>query len=119
MLHGRREIQKKIKSLGHYFNPSSIIEDKLDLVGSNYALLHSILVVVRYFGTDLQVAWARATLHEQKLQSKLLAFLASRADIATYGSAQSDATLRVPIMEFTVNGRTSQSVVEDWRRLRI
>jgi selenocysteine lyase/cysteine desulfurase len=111
MLYGRTESQTRIKSLGHYFNPSETLKDKIGLAGSSYELLNSIPTVVQYFGSDIKTAWAEIASHEQKLQGKLLEFLTSRSDVTIHGERRSDATIRVPTISFTVEGRTSQSVV--------
>lgn len=107
------ESQTEIRSLGHYFNPASTLEDKLDLAGSNYELLNSIPSVVVYFGHALETRWTDLAAHEQKLQARLLDFLASRSEITIYGERHVDSAIRVPTISFTVKGRTSQSVVEE------
>ena len=117
MLFGRHESQKHIRFLGHYFNPNATLADKLALAGSSYELVHSISAVPRYFGTDAKKAWLDIAAHEEKLASTLLSYLNSRKDITVYGETSPSSKVRVPTISFTVEGRSSQSIVEEVERM--
>ncbi|MCJ1483881.1 hypothetical protein MMC06_004049 [Schaereria dolodes] len=112
MLFGRREIHDQIRSLGHYFNPSDTLEQKLGLAGSNYELTQSIPKVLDYFGADPAKTWAGITSHEEKLQSIILDYLKSNEIITVHGEKSASSKLRVPVISFTVAGRSSKSVVD-------
>jgi len=116
MLFGRHESQKHIKFLGHYFNPNATLADKLALAGSSYELVHSLQAIPRYFGPDPNKAWLDIAAHEQKLASTLLGYLNSRKDITVYGETSPESRVRVPTISFTVEGRSSQSIVEEVER---
>ena len=112
MLYSRKESQKHVRFLGHYFNPSSTLQDKLGLAGSSYELVHAIPAIVRYLGPDLSKTWQAIAAHEQKLADILLTYLKSRKDIRIYGETVADSTLRVPTISFTVEGWSSKDVVQ-------
>jgi len=99
-------------SLGHYFKGSSSLEDKLGLAAASYELLQSIPLVVKYLQS---VGWEGIVKHEVALQEVLLKYLRSKKDVVTIlGEPEGeDAKLRVPVISFTVKGRTAQSVVEN------
>ncbi|KAF3805512.1 2-isopropylmalate synthase, partial [Colletotrichum gloeosporioides] len=112
LLYGSRKAQEQLKPLGHYFNPSASLMDKLELAGASYELTQSIIPLVAYFGKNPKKTWDEITQHEEKLQKRLIEYLDSRPDISICGETSSEATVRLPTMSFTVRGRSSQSVVE-------
>ncbi|EQB58281.1 hypothetical protein CGLO_01495 [Colletotrichum gloeosporioides Cg-14] len=112
LLYGSRKAQEQLKPLGHYFNPSASLMDKLELAGASYELTQSIIPLVAYFGKTPKKTWGEITQHEEKLQKRLIEYLDSRSDISIRGEASSEATVRLPTVSFTVRGRSSQSVVE-------
>ncbi|MCJ1353686.1 MAG: hypothetical protein MMC33_003673 [Icmadophila ericetorum] len=112
MLYGRKESQKSVRFLGHYFNPSSTLQDKLALAGSSYELLHAIPAIVQYLGPDPEKMWQAIAAHEQKLAEVLLTYLTSRKDVRVYGERTADSKLRVPTISFTVEGKSSKAVVQ-------
>ena len=111
MLYSSPQGLESIKSLGHYFNPSSTLEDKLGLAGSNYELTAAIPSVVSYLSN--QNSWSAIEKHEGELQSYLLTYLNSRSDITIFGEKESDTKKRVSTISFVVKGRKSQDVVEE------
>jgi selenocysteine lyase/cysteine desulfurase len=109
MLYASPQGLESIKSLGHYFNPSSTLEDKLGLAGSNYELTAAIPSVVSY----LFNSWAAIEKQEGELQSYLLTYLNGRSDITIFGEKESDTKKRVSTISFIVKGKKSQDVVEE------
>lgn len=100
------------KSLGHFFNPSATLDNKLGLAGASYELLASIPSVVSYFGPNPADSWAAIGKHEGELQSELLSYLTGRSDVTIYGERDADIKKRVSTISFTVKGWKSQDVVE-------
>lgn len=72
----------------------------------------SIPSVVDYFGSKPKEAWKAIALHEERLQSILLEHLNRREDVVVYGERSSDASLRVPVISFSVKGQSSKDFVE-------
>lgn len=72
----------------------------------------SIPSVVDYFGSKPKAAWKAIALHEERLQSILLEYLNGRDDVFVYGERSSDASLRLPIISFSINGQSSKEFVE-------
>lgn len=103
---------KAVKSLGHHFHPSSTLETKLGLAGSNYELTSSIPSVVDYLGSNPAKAWAAIEKQEEELQGTLLAYLNARPDVTIYGEKEADSKKRVSTISFVVKSRNSQEVVE-------
>ncbi|KAK7548798.1 pyridoxal phosphate-dependent transferase [Phyllosticta citricarpa] len=110
LLYGRRAAHEaSVRSLGHFFNPSQTLEQKLSLAASNYELTASIPVVVDYME---QVGEAIAA-HEQRLQSILLDYLRSKPDVFTiFGVPDADRAKRVPTVSWGVKGKSAKDVVE-------
>ena len=98
--------------MGHYFNPSSTLADKLEMAGASYELTQAIMPLVAYFEPDPKNKWAAMAPHEEALQARLLAYLTSRPDVTIHGDVDPSSAVRVPTISFTVKGRSSQSVVE-------
>jgi selenocysteine lyase/cysteine desulfurase len=101
-----------VKPLGHYFNPSSSLENKLGLAGSCYELTASLPSVVDYFGPNPAESWAAIEKHEQELQGTLLSYLNARPDVTICGEKEVDSKKRVSTISFVVKDKTSQDVVE-------
>ncbi|KAH8664947.1 pyridoxal phosphate-dependent transferase [Ilyonectria robusta] len=112
ILYGSRAAQAQLESLGHYFNPSGSLMDKLELAAASYELTQSIIPLVAYFGEDVKQTWAAIAEHEEKLQKRLIDYLVSRPDITIYGETSTKSSARVPTVSFKIRGRSSQSVVE-------
>ncbi len=108
MLYASARGQKQIKSLGHFFNPHTSVEDKIGLAGSNYELVSSIPAVTNYL--EGKSAWITA--QEQRLQARLLAYLNSRADVTVHGETSDGSSVRVPTISFTAKGWNSRELVE-------
>ncbi|TLD22724.1 hypothetical protein PspLS_07392 [Pyricularia sp. CBS 133598] len=108
MLYASDKANSKMKSLGHYFNPSKTVEDKLGLAGSSYELVASIPEVVAYLDSKEAAVEKQETL----LSDTLLKYLRSRDDVTIWGEKSSDGQLRVPTISFTFKGWGSQELVE-------
>lgn len=52
-------------------------------------------------------------MHEQKLQAILLNYLRSRVDVKIHGEKSGSSALRVPVVSFNVEGRSSKEIVEE------
>ncbi|KAK1704022.1 pyridoxal phosphate-dependent transferase [Colletotrichum lupini] len=112
LLYGSFKAQEQLQSLGHYFNPSGTLMDKLELAAASYELTQAVMPLVAYFGDNPKQTWAEFAQHEEVLQKHLLEFLKSRPDVSIRGDVSSAASTRVPTVSFTVKGKSSQSVVE-------
>jgi selenocysteine lyase/cysteine desulfurase len=112
MLYASPNALKQVQSLGHHFNPSSTLQDKLGLAGSCYELTASIPSVISYFGPDSSVSWAAIEKHEFGLQSTLLAYLNARTDVTICGEKDPDTKKRVSTISFVVEGKNSRDIVE-------
>ncbi|KUJ11192.1 PLP-dependent transferase [Mollisia scopiformis] len=112
MLYASKKGLEAVKSLGHFFNPSATLADKLGLAGSCYELTASIPSVVEYFGPKQTETWQSIVKHEFDLQSTLLDYLNARSDVAICGEKEPDSSKRVSTVSFVVKGRKSRDVVE-------
>ncbi|KAH7354750.1 pyridoxal phosphate-dependent transferase [Rhexocercosporidium sp. MPI-PUGE-AT-0058] len=112
MLYASPLALKAVKSLGHHFNPSSTLQDKLGLAGSCYELTASIPAVLSYFGENPAESWEAIEKHEEQLQGTLLDYLNARSDVTIYGDPSADTKKRVSTIGFVVKERKSKDVVE-------
>ncbi|KAI4731374.1 PLP-dependent transferase [Aureobasidium sp. EXF-10728] len=109
MLYAKQSSQSTMKTLGHFFKGSASLEDKLGLAAANYELTASIPKVCEYLS---QIPWETIASHEEKLQGVLIDYLKSRSDVKIWGEPVADAAKRVPVISWTVDGRSSKEVVE-------
>ncbi|MCJ1252278.1 hypothetical protein MMC24_000082 [Lignoscripta atroalba] len=110
MLYARHDIQPNLLSLGHFFNPSETLADKLGVAGSNYELTQAIPIITDY----LAQSWPDIAAHEGKLSAILLSYLtADRDDVTVFGDLSPDPAKRVPTISFTVKNRSPKQVVEE------
>lgn len=116
MLYVSAAAQRRVRSLGHYFNPSATLENKLGLAGGSYELVYAIPAVAEYLAPPPEAAgqskWPAIVEHERRLQETLLAWLAGRDDVTVYGETSPDPALRVPTVSFSVRGWSSKDLVE-------
>lgn len=101
-----------VKTLGHVFNPSTTLQDKIGLAGSCYELTAAIPAVLEYFGSNPAETWQGIIKHEFGLQSTLLEYLNSRPDVTICGETSPESEKRVSTVSFLVNGKKSKDVVE-------
>ncbi|KAI4266253.1 MAG: hypothetical protein L6R38_008856, partial [Xanthoria sp. 2 TBL-2021] len=116
VLYASSSAQASVESLGHYFhNPANTLAIKLGLAAASYELVGTIPTLLSYFGPDASArkkTWAAIAAHEEKLQSTLLDFLNGREDVTVYSERSKDKALRVPVISFSIKGRSSKEVVE-------
>jgi len=104
-----------VQSLGHYFNSSDTLEDKLGLAGASYELVAAIPAVADYFGPSTSQpskAWIDIEKRESELQSAFLTYLNGRSDVTICGSREMDTKKRVSTISFLVKGWKSKDLVE-------
>ncbi|KAI4156299.1 MAG: hypothetical protein LQ340_000389 [Diploschistes diacapsis] len=115
-LYAHPRTHSHIKPLGHYFNPSRTVEQKLALAASSYELVAAVPAVVDYCGgTDPSSRtgfWKRAKEHEHRLQRLLLECLNANENIRVLGERSADPELRVPTISFVVKGKSPKALVE-------
>lgn len=103
----------KLSTLGHFFNPSATLENKLGLAAANYELVQAVPKVVEYLGgSNSDSVFKAIAEHEGELHSVLLEYLNGRSDITIYGEKTEDPRVRVPTISFCVNGKSSKEIVE-------
>ena len=68
--------------------------------------------IVSYFGADKTATWKAIAAHEEKLQDVLLSYLRKRDDVTIHGETSADQSRRVPVVSFTVKGRSSKDIVD-------
>jgi selenocysteine lyase/cysteine desulfurase len=115
MLYASPSALSRVKSLGHFFNPTETLENKLGLAGSNYELTSSIPAVLSYFSAPS--VWQSVEFHENELQSKLLGYLSAKPKVTIYGEPDPDPEKRVSTISFTIEGRKSKEIVEEVDRV--
>ncbi|KAL7925165.1 pyridoxal phosphate-dependent transferase [Trichoderma austrokoningii] len=108
MMYGSWGAQTHMRPLGHFFNPSVTLEDKIGLAGGSYELLQAVPHVVDY----LESKWDNIIYQESLLQTTLLDYLKLQPNVTVYGSLESSIHVRVATVSFSVMGLTSQEVVE-------
>ncbi|KAK2756669.1 hypothetical protein FQN54_005114 [Arachnomyces sp. PD_36] len=92
-----------ITPLGHYFNPTVTLTDKLSLAGTNYELLASLPYVTRYCAS---LPWDAVENHEGRMQEVLLSYLRSKDEVVILGEQNGKAEVRIPIISFFIlNGK--------------
>lgn len=106
----KKSAQDELESLGHFFLPKSGAYNLLNLAGGNYELIQSIPPIVTYLQS---VGWDWIKQQEGALQEELLRFVRSRPEIQLYGEPRGDRSLRVPVVSFSVSGRTPTEVVQE------
>ncbi|KAI0175639.1 PLP-dependent transferase [Hypoxylon sp. FL1284] len=120
MLYGSRAAQRRMRSLGHFFNPSDTLERKIGFGSTSYELVASIPAAVAYTGPPSSPEWAAVAAQESALQARLLGYLTGgrpSREIVVYGEADPRATAsRVPVVSFRVAGGDSRELVEELER---
>nr|POE79958.1 cysteine desulfurase-like protein ustd [Quercus suber] len=102
--------QQHLHTLGHFFKPTDSLGNLLGLAAASYELVASVPAVCEYLRS---VPWNEIALHEEKLAAVLIDYLNSKPHIfQIVGEPVADKAKRVPVMSFTVAGKTSREVVE-------
>ncbi|MCJ1307929.1 hypothetical protein MMC25_001577 [Agyrium rufum] len=114
-LYAKRSVQKKLLTMGHYFNPQDTLERKIGVAGSCYELTQTIPTIVSYLGgaDGLEKTFAEISAHEEILAEILLDFLRGRKDVVILGQKTSDRNLRVPTISFNVKEKSAKAIVEE------
>lgn len=107
LLYASTPAQQHIQPLGHYFNPTSTLENKLGLAGSSYEAVASLPRIATY----LSGSNAAITAHESALARILLDYLNARDDVTVLGSRSAVGAERVPTVSFVVAGMSPKTVV--------
>ena len=109
-LFAAKSAQKHLRSLGHFFHPIDDLAHLLGLAGSNYELTSSIPEVCKYLQ---RTPWPEIAVYEERLQGILIGYLNSKPDVfQIWGQPVADKKKRVPVISFSVKGRSSRGVVE-------
>lgn len=109
-MYASKEAQKHLRTLGHFFKPTDTLENLLGLAAANYELTASIPYVCKYLQ---QVPWDATSQYEERLQAVLIDYLNSKPELyQIYGEPVADRQKRVPVISFTVKGRSSKDVVD-------
>ncbi|KAK5171006.1 uncharacterized protein LTR77_004150 [Saxophila tyrrhenica] len=108
-LYASKPAQKHMRTLGHYFKPTNTLENLLGLAAANYELTASIPEVVKYLEA---VPWEEISKYEEKLQKILIDYLKSKEEIQIWGEPVADRGKRVPVISWSVKGKSSKEVVE-------
>lgn len=111
VLYARQSAQQHVQCLGHYFNPTKSLENKLGLAASNFELTASLPHVVSYLTSD-PTTFDKIAAHEAKLSKIVLDYLTSEPKITVHGLKTWDPKIRVPTISFTVEGVGSRKFVE-------
>jgi selenocysteine lyase/cysteine desulfurase len=75
-------------------------------------LEHSVVPIINYL--ENEVGWNALVAHEELITDNLLTYLTANPDLYTvYGSQTADATKRVSLISFSVNGLASDRVAEE------
>lgn len=133
MLRVREGLLRELPSLNHAYMGEDAGPAKLQPGNVNYELTWAAGAVVDYLeelaasagrggGTRrdrIAAAYEAITVQEEILAARLLGFLASRERVRILGRAEPDASLRVPTVSFTVEGRSSRSIIEHLDALRL
>ncbi|KAI4090290.1 MAG: hypothetical protein LQ344_004838 [Seirophora lacunosa] len=113
VLYGSQAAQQNVTSLGHYFHtPADTLATKLGLAAASYELVGTLPSILSYFGPDRKKTWSAIAAHEQRLQGILLDYLNARDDVVVYSERSADSKLRLPVISFSVKGKSSRDVVE-------
>ncbi|KAK3996328.1 pyridoxal phosphate-dependent transferase [Cladorrhinum sp. PSN332] len=112
MLYASPLALSRLESLGHYFNGSSSLQEKLALAGSSYELVTGIEAVTSYLD-DGAKKWEGIEKQEGELQGRLLGWLNGKGELITvWGERSADTAVRVPTVSFTIKGWASKEFVE-------
>lgn len=114
-LYAHRRTFPELATLGHFFNPTATLENKLGLAAANYELVSAVPKVVDYLGgsqAGAKEVFKIIEEHEGELASVLLDYLNSRSDVTVWGEKSPDPKVRVPTIAFTVEGKSSKELVE-------
>lgn len=116
-LYASWQAQMRMKSLGHSFNPTASLEQKLGLSAGCYELCHAVPRIVEYLGAPGK--WEAIKAHEKALTKEIFDVLKRHHRdhaVKVYGEKQFRPGLRVSTISFNIKGWDSQAVVESIQR---
>lgn len=109
-LYASEEAQSRMLSLGHFFKKPDTLENMMGLAAASYELTAAIPKVCEYL---LNVPWEQIAAYEEKLQGILIDYLNSKPEqIQIWGEPVADRMKRVPVISFTVKGRSSKDIID-------
>jgi cysteine desulfurase family protein (TIGR01976 family) len=126
VLWGRRDDLRSLPGHGFFFVSEDDVPYKFQPGNVNYELTYSLLGLTDYLRTlgsgpgdgeiahdrtRIERAFARIAAHEEALSRRLLRALAGWPEVRVIGSESADQNERVPIVSFTVEGRSSGDLV--------
>ena len=93
------------------FDPAAL-NVRLGLGNSCIELEHAVVPIINYL--ENEVGWDALIAHEELITDSMLTYLTSNPDLYTvYGSQTADASKRVSLISFSVNGLGSDRVAEE------
>ncbi|KAK4197048.1 putative cysteine desulfurase [Triangularia verruculosa] len=108
-LYASSRARSQLQSLGHFFNPSDTLDEKIGMAGGwCQELIYSLPAVVEY----LTPRWEAIVHQEGELQRALLRWLSAKGGVTIYGESSDDTEVRVPTVSFKVEGWGSRELVE-------
>lgn len=124
-LYGRYDALLAAGNINHGFIPTSKVPQKMEPGNASHELAYSCSGVLAYLESFAQAhgvnetgraavegAFGLIASHEEGLSLKLLRYLQSRGDAKIFGEKSADKGARVPTISFTLDGKSSKSVVE-------
>jgi len=124
LLWGKHELLKSLPGINHFFIGADVLPYKLQPGNVNFELSHGCVGIADYlvdmgtlFGATgsrherMQVAFDAFARHEDVLAERLLAWLASNANIRIIGRPEIRNADRMPTISFVVQGTRSEDIV--------
>ncbi|HLL25077.1 MAG TPA: aminotransferase class V-fold PLP-dependent enzyme, partial [Kofleriaceae bacterium] len=106
VLYGKRELLEALPTINHNFITQ--LPYKLQPGNVNFELTYGAAAVWPYLA---RVGFDEIAVHEAALAERLLGFLRDRPHVHIHGDVRSDASVRVPTISFTVDGREPDEIV--------
>lgn len=119
VMYGRHDLLLELDGLYHYFYGKEKVPGKLEPGNPCYELVWGAAGIVDYLETlaggkgrqAIEHAFDDIAAHETEIGERLLSWLRMRNGVRIVGHRSSEASLRVPTISFTVDGRLPQDIV--------
>lgn len=119
VMYGRYEHLLELDGLYHYFYGKEKVPSKLEPGNACYELAWGAAGIVEYVEklgggegrTAIEQAFEMMAEQESLIGERLLSWLRSRNDVRIVGQSSANASLRVPTISFTVEGRQPDQIV--------
>ncbi|QPC88348.1 cysteine desulfurase-like protein [Mesorhizobium sp. NBSH29] len=119
VLYGRSDLLLELDGLYHYFYGKEKISAKMEPGNPNYELAWGSGGISDYLEQlgrgegrpAIERAFDDIAAHEAEIGEQFLAWLRGRNDVTILGERSSDATLRVPTISFTVQGKAPADII--------